>query len=91
MINGAACHAGQLAGCVPVAEIPMADPGANVGAIDQATHTLYAADSSGTVAVIDTATCNADDTAGCAAHPLTISIGTFPACPRSTRRPRRST
>ena len=59
----------------------MADPGADVGAIDQATHTLYASDSSGTVAVIDTATCNADDTAGCAAHPLTISIGADPGPP----------
>ena len=44
VLNGATCHAGNLAGCVPVAEIPMGHPMANVGTVDDATHTLYAAD-----------------------------------------------
>ena len=75
VINGATCHAGQLAGCAPVATIPMANPQANVGSIDHATHTLYASNpSSDTVAVINTATCNAQ---------------TRPAA-RSIRRPSRS-
>jgi hypothetical protein len=39
----------------------MPDSGANVGAVDEATHTLYASDeaSDGALMVINTATCNA--------------------------------
>jgi DNA-binding beta-propeller fold protein YncE len=61
----------------------MPDPGASVGAIDEATHTLYASDESpsGTVAVINTATCNATSTSGCAQHPPMIKIGAFPGPP----------
>jgi DNA-binding beta-propeller fold protein YncE len=82
VINGATCHTGDLSGCVPVAKIPMADPFANVGAIDDATHSLYAADpSSGTVSVINTATCNATRTTGCAHHPPVITIGAGPGSP----------
>jgi DNA-binding beta-propeller fold protein YncE len=82
VINGATCHARQLAGCTPVAEIPMASPQANVGSIDHATHTLYASNPlSDTVAVINTATCNAENTTGCRAHPPTIRIGRFPNAP----------
>jgi DNA-binding beta-propeller fold protein YncE len=83
VINGATCHSRDLAGCAPVAEIPVANPGANVGAIDEATHTLYAADEapSGTLAVINTATCNATDTTGCAAAPPSMKIGAFPSPP----------
>ena len=89
VINGATCHAGHLTGCAPVAKIPMADPQANVGSIDHATHTLYASDPfSDTVAVINTATCNAADTAGCAAHPPTIKSARFPNRRSSTRPPR---
>jgi DNA-binding beta-propeller fold protein YncE len=83
VISAAACHAKDLSGCAPVATIPMPDPQANVGAIDHATHTLYAADEapSGTLAVINTAACNAEHTAGCAQHPPMIKIGTFPNAP----------
>jgi DNA-binding beta-propeller fold protein YncE len=83
VINAATCHARQLSGCAPVAAIPMPDPQANVGAIDQATHTLYASDESpaGTLAVINTATCNATHTAGCAAAPTMVRIGAFPNVP----------
>src|SRR5262249_9890857 len=42
VISAAACPPGHLPGCAPVATIPMPDPQANVGGIDQATHTLYA-------------------------------------------------
>ena len=77
----AACRAGHLAGCVPVATIPMGHPLASVGAIDDATHTLYAADAGDTMAVINTATCNAHVTTGCAAKPPSIKIGTFPNVP----------
>jgi DNA-binding beta-propeller fold protein YncE len=77
----ASCRAGHLAGCVPVATIPMGHPMAAVGAIDDATHTLYAADAGGTMAVINTARCNAHDIVGCAAKPPSIKIGTFPNVP----------
>ncbi|HEY2125844.1 MAG TPA: hypothetical protein VGH77_01520 [Streptosporangiaceae bacterium] len=81
VLNGATCRVGDLTGCAPVAEIPMRHPMAAVGAIDDATHTLYAADNGGTVAVINTATCNAQHTTGCAAKPPAIKIGVFPSLP----------
>ena len=60
VLNAATCHAGNLTGCAPVAEIPVGHPMASVSVVDAATHTLYAADpTAGTVAVINTATCNA--------------------------------
>ena len=82
VLNAATCHAGNLAGCTPVAEIPMGHPLANLAAVDDVTHTLYAADpADGTVAVINTATCNAGHTAGCAQHPQAIKIGASPNTP----------
>jgi DNA-binding beta-propeller fold protein YncE len=84
VINGTTCNASDLSGCAPVATIPMAHPEANLGAdsIDQATHTLYAADPfSDTVAAINTATCNATNTSGCAAAPPTIKVGVGPGPP----------
>jgi DNA-binding beta-propeller fold protein YncE len=83
VINGATCNATLLSGCRPIATIPVPDPQANVGAIDEATHTLYAADeaSAGTVMVINTATCNAGITSGCAQHPPMVKIGAFPSPP----------
>ncbi len=82
VLNGATCRAGHLSSCAPVAKIPMADPQANVGSIDHATHTLYASDPfSDTVSVINTATCNAGHTAGCAARPPTVTVGAVPGSP----------
>jgi DNA-binding beta-propeller fold protein YncE len=60
----------------------MGHPLANVATVDDATHTLYAADpSAGTVSVINTATCDAENTTGCAQHPPVIKIGTSPNTP----------
>jgi DNA-binding beta-propeller fold protein YncE len=82
VISATACHPGHLSGCAPVATIPMTDPQANVGGIDQATHTLYAADPfDGKVAVIDTAACNAGHTSGCSAPPPRITVGPNPGPP----------
>jgi DNA-binding beta-propeller fold protein YncE len=82
VINGATCHTRDLSGCAPVAEIPVADPGANVGAIDKATHTLYVADPpSEDVFMVNTAACNATHTSGCAASPPTTKIGPDPEVP----------
>ena len=66
----------------PGRDDPDDNPQANVGAIDEATHTLYASDPlSDTAAVINTAACNASHTAGCALHPPTVKIGAFPGPP----------
>jgi DNA-binding beta-propeller fold protein YncE len=79
VINGATCHTGDLSGCAPVAEIPAP---ADVGALDETTHTLYAAGpNAGTVFVINTATCNATHTAGCAHTPPTTAVGAAPGPP----------
>ena len=82
VLNAATCHAGSLAGCVPVADIPVGNPMASVSAVDGTTRTLYAADpQAGTIAVINTAACNAHDTTGCADKPATIKIGASPNTP----------
>jgi DNA-binding beta-propeller fold protein YncE len=80
VLNALTCQAGQLSGCAPVAEIPIGAPRAAVGAIDDTTHTLYAAAGS-SVSVINTATCNAATTTGCSAKAPTIPIGTGAAIP----------
>ena len=82
VLNGATCRTGNLTGCAPVAKIPMADPFANIGTIDPATHTMYASDPfSDTVSVINTATCNAADTSGCAQPSPAITVGPGPGPP----------
>ena len=59
VINGAKCNAKKLAGCKPVTTIPFPHPQANLGSIDQATHTLYAADTySDTVSAINIKHCS---------------------------------
>lgn len=55
VLNGATCNAGRLSGCAPVAEIPIGEPRATVGAVDDLTHTLYVSGAS-SVSVINTAT-----------------------------------
>lgn len=81
VLNGATCHAGHLSGCAPLAEIPMVNPDASMGAIDDTDHTLYASDASGIVVVIDTAACNAAHTTGCGTAVSTITIGPHPGSP----------
>jgi DNA-binding beta-propeller fold protein YncE len=81
VIDGATCHAGNLGGCTPVGEIPVPNTANAVGAVDDATHTLYVSDVNGTLLVIDTATCNAGDTAGCGNPTSTVTIGANPFVP----------
>jgi DNA-binding beta-propeller fold protein YncE len=80
VLNGATCDPKAVSGCAVVAEIPVAG---FVGDVDDATHTLYASEYTGTneVAVINTATCNAHDTTGCATPAPTITVGAFPGTP----------
>ena len=82
VIDSATCRPANLSGCAAVAEIPMKDPQANVGSISDSTHTLYASDPlSDTVAVINTAACNATDTAGCGDAPPVMTVGPNPEPP----------
>ena len=76
VLNGATCNVEDLSGCAPVAEIPTAVAEANLGAVDDFTHTLYASDPvAGTVSVINTASCNAQHIKGCSTVAPTITIG----------------
>jgi YVTN family beta-propeller protein len=82
VINTAVCNAVATAGCEdPLPVIHIADPNsfpASV-ALDAATQTLYVADANdNTVAVIDTATCNASTTVGCGQTPPVMTTGAAP-------------
>ncbi|MGA2011482.1 MAG: YncE family protein [Solirubrobacteraceae bacterium] len=86
VFNGATCDAQMHGGC---RQTPLAVPlgtgaPANV-AVDQATNTVYVAmvpsfgtDTPGSVAVIDGATCNATQTAGCTGPIASIPVGVDP-------------
>jgi DNA-binding beta-propeller fold protein YncE len=82
VINGATCNVTDQIGCAPVAEIPMQQVQAYLGVGDATAGTLYAGDQAGSLAVIDTANCNAQDTGGCAhAVKARIHIGQYPGVP----------
>jgi DNA-binding beta-propeller fold protein YncE len=82
VLNGATCNASDHSGCKAVATIPFPHPQANLGAIDHATHTLYASDTfSDTVYAIDIQHCNAHDTSGCSAPKSKMTIGPYPSLP----------
>ncbi len=79
MINTAACYASDLAGCGHVGRVSTAGQDPIGVAVDEQTHTVYAVNGeSNTVAVINSATCNATDTSGCAAKPALVSVGNGP-------------
>ncbi len=87
MVNGATCDATDTSGCAlgPVtitAGNPAQPGGLNPWgiAVDDATDTVYAAlkangDYAGTVAVINGATCDGEDTTGCGQLPPTVPAG----------------
>jgi YVTN family beta-propeller protein len=70
MIDTANCNASHLSGCATTPPTINVGTGPNAVAVDRQTHTVYVANagngSSGTVSVINAATCNATSTAGCA-------------------------
>jgi YVTN family beta-propeller protein len=77
VINGATCNATQSSGCgqtpakVTVGQSPQWD------VVDPATDTIYVANAdSGSVSVIDGATCNATHTSGCHNSPPAVLAGT---------------
>jgi DNA-binding beta-propeller fold protein YncE len=80
VVNGATCNATITSGCgqtpteVPVGAAPF------TAIADPANHTVYIANSGGTtVSMLNSATCNATDPAGCpAAPPPTADVGATP-------------
>lgn len=79
VVDTAACNIGHLSGC------GQAWPTINLGngfadyyglAVNPSTHTLYASNANGdTVAVINTASCNAATASGCGQTPESITVG----------------
>jgi YVTN family beta-propeller protein len=70
MIDTATCNAVRHSGCGTMPPTVTVGAGPDGIAIDQVTHTVYVADvTSDTLSVVDAATCNATDNAGCTARP----------------------
>ena len=87
VIDGATCDAANVTGCGSAAPAITLGPAFTtpVGvAVDQATDSIYVADlqngeGSGTVSVINGATCNAATTSGCGQHPPAVTVGFGPS------------
>lgn len=79
VIDGATCDAANTSGCAKTpASVRVGNAPAGV-AVDQATDTVYAANSgSGTISVINGATCNATVTSGCGQEPPHVRVKTPP-------------
>jgi DNA-binding beta-propeller fold protein YncE len=79
MINAAACNASSTTGCPHVSHAPTGGRGSTDVVVDERTHTAYALNvTSETVAVINTATCNAVTTSGCSRHPALVRLPAYP-------------
>ena len=77
VISAAKCRPGSGAGCTVVARA-MVGSGPLAATVDDRTDTIYTANGSGTVSVIDGARCNAEVTSGCDTPVATIQVGGFP-------------
>jgi DNA-binding beta-propeller fold protein YncE len=79
VINAATCNAHRRTGCGRPAATIRVGAGPDGITVDQATGTVYTANSgAGTVSVINAATCNAHQHSGCGQTPPTITVGTGP-------------
>jgi len=80
VINGATCNGTDHTGCGQTPTTALAGFGAIAVSIDPATNTVYAANIQDTsVTVINGATCNGTDSAGCGqAHPK-VAVGNYPS------------
>jgi DNA-binding beta-propeller fold protein YncE len=83
VIDGATCNGADLSGCGHVAATITVGLIPDGIAVDDATNTAYVAnnrdgDQPGTVSVINSATCNGADTAGCSASFPTVGVGRSP-------------
>jgi len=76
VIDANTCNATDRSGCGQSPALVAVPGGPEFLALDAATDTVYVADtSSGTVSVIDGATCNARSTQGCTATPASVAVG----------------
>ena len=83
VINGATCNGTNHAGCSHLAATVTVGSGPYGVAVDDHTHTVYVVnnadgDAPGTVSVINGATCNGTDTAGCVGPFPTMAVGRSP-------------
>jgi len=85
VVDGATCNAEVTSGCGVTPPTISVGPGPQSLALDPVTGTLYVTDlgpqgdgSGHTVSVIDVATCNSGDHAGCGQTPATIRVGSGP-------------
>jgi YVTN family beta-propeller protein len=79
VINTDRCNASTTSHCNrPVATLHVGKGPVGV-VVDQSTHSAYVTDNGGsTVSVINTATCDAEDTSGCGQVPATVAAGDNP-------------
>jgi YVTN family beta-propeller protein len=79
VLDAAQCSASVATGCARPSAIVHVGDGPTGVAVDQATDSVYVANNSGnTVSVINGATCNATDQAGCAGTPAMLTVGNGP-------------
>jgi YVTN family beta-propeller protein len=79
VINGATCDAAQSRGCGQSPSLITAGQGPQWIALDLQDHTAYTANFGGAdVSVINTATCNAEDSSGCGQRPAEVPVGSRP-------------
>ena len=80
MINGATCNGSETSGCGQAPATVAASFGSVAVAIDSATHKVYVANIQDTsVSVINSATCNGSDIAGCSKAPAELAAGDYPS------------
>jgi YVTN family beta-propeller protein len=80
VINGATCNATVTSGCGQTPPQVPVGPGPITAIADPANHTVYIPNTGGTtVSMLDSATCNATDLAGCpTTPPPTADVGAIP-------------
>ncbi len=80
VINGGTCNGQDTTGCGQIPATAPAGFGANGIAIDHRTHKIYVTNIEDTsVSVINGATCNGSDTAGCSQTPTKVAVGNYPS------------
>jgi YVTN family beta-propeller protein len=84
IIDGVTCNATVTSGCGQTPPTVTVGTNPDAVAVDPYSHTVYVVNSnytgnySGSVSVINSATCNAQVSSGCGQTPPTVTVGTFP-------------
>ena len=76
VVSAAKCRPGSISGCAVIARATVGSSPL-AGAIDERTDTIYTANATGTVSVINGGTCNAHVTSACGTPVATIPVGGF--------------